>query len=118
MPDFKRLCARIDDDYFGMKQPDTQKLLVRFTATPKHSDGIGLDAIFDEISFSRTIPEMMQAGYLAPVAGYRVETDIDLSRVKTSMGDFVVSQLSDAVNIESRNALVVKAFRALLSDTP
>jgi len=102
--------------YLGLLEPDTKKLLVGFTATPKRSDGIGLDAVFDEISFSRTIPEMMHAGYLAPVAGYRVETDIDLSRVKTSMGDFVVSQLSDAVNIESRNALVVKAFRELVPD--
>jgi superfamily II DNA or RNA helicase len=101
-------------EYFGLKQPDTKKLLVGFTATPKRSDGIGLDAVFDEISFSRTVPEMMNDGYLAPVAGYRVETDIDLSRVKTRMGDFVVSQLSDAVNIESRNALVVKAFRELV----
>jgi len=100
--------------HLGLQQSDTQKLLVGFTATPKRSDGIGLDAVFDEISFSRTIPEMMQGGYLAPVAGYRVETDVDLSRVKTSMGDFVVSQLSDAVNIESRNALVVKAFRELV----
>jgi ATP-dependent helicase IRC3 len=102
--------------HLGLKAPDTKKLLVGFTATPKRSDGIGLDAIFDEISYSRTIPEMMQAGYLAPVAGYRVETEIDLSQVKTSMGDFVVSQLSDAVNIESRNALVVKAFRELVPD--
>jgi hypothetical protein len=101
-------------EHLGLMQSDTKKLLVGFTATPKRSDGIGLDAIFDDISYSRTIPEMMQAGYLAPVAGYRVETDIDLSRVKTSMGDFVVSQLSDAVNIESRNALVVKAFRELV----
>jgi superfamily II DNA or RNA helicase len=103
-------------EYLGLMKPDTQKLLVGFTATPKRSDGIGLDAIFDEISYSRSIPEMMHAGYLAPVAGYRVETEIDLSRVKTSMGDFVVSQLSDAVNIESRNALVVKAFRELVPD--
>jgi superfamily II DNA or RNA helicase len=103
-------------EYLGLKQSDTKKLLVGFTATPKRSDGIGLDAVFDEISFSRSIPEMMHAGYLAPVAGYRVETEIDLSRVKTSMGDFVVSQLSDAVNIESRNALVVKAFRDLVPD--
>jgi hypothetical protein len=59
---------------------------------------------------------MMQTGHPAPVAGYRVETDVDLSRVRTSMGDFVVSQLSDAVNIESRNALVVKSFRELVPD--
>ena len=103
-------------DYLGLKKSDTQKLLVGFTATPKRSDGIGLDEIFDEISFSRSIPEMMQAGYLAPVAGYRVETDVDLAGVKTSMGDFVVGDLSDAVNIESRNALVVKAFRELVPD--
>jgi superfamily II DNA or RNA helicase len=103
-------------EYLGLGRTDTNKLLVGFTATPKRSDGVGLDAIFDEISFSRTIPEMMHAGFLAPVAGYRVETDIDLSKVKTSMGDFVVSQLSDAVNIEERNALVVKAFRELVPD--
>ncbi|MBN1568828.1 MAG: DEAD/DEAH box helicase [Acidobacteria bacterium] len=103
-------------EHLGLLNPDTKKLLVGFTATPKRSDGIGLDAVFDEIAFSRTIPEMMQAGYLAAVAGYRVETDVDLSRVKTSMGDFVVSQLSDAVNIERRNALVVKSFRELVPD--
>jgi superfamily II DNA or RNA helicase len=103
-------------EHLGLLSPDTKKLLVGFTATPKRSDGIGLDAIFDEIAFSRTIPEMMRAGFLAPVAGYRVETDVDLSRVKTSMGDFVVSQLSDAVNIERRNTLVVKSFRELVPD--
>jgi superfamily II DNA or RNA helicase len=103
-------------EHLGLLSSDTKKLLVGFTATPKRSDGIGLDVIFDEIAFSRTIPEMMRAGHLAPVAGYRVETDIDLSRVRTNMGDFVVSQLSDAVNIESRNALVVKSFRKLVPD--
>jgi superfamily II DNA or RNA helicase len=103
-------------EHLGLLSSDTKKLLVGFTATPKRSDGIGLDAVFDEIAFSRTIPEMMRAGYLAPLAGYRVETDVDLSRVRTSMGDFVASQLSDAVNIESRNALVVKSFQELVPD--
>jgi ATP-dependent helicase IRC3 len=103
-------------EHLGLFNADTNKLLVGFTATPKRSDGIGLDAIFDEIAFSRSIPEMMDAGYLAPVAGYRVETDVDLSRVKTRMGDFVGSQLSDAINIESRNALVVKAFQDMVPD--
>jgi superfamily II DNA or RNA helicase len=102
--------------HLGVARPDTNKLLVGFTATPKRSDGVGLHGVFDEISFSRAIPEMMAAGYLAPVAGYRVETDVDLSRVKTSMGDFVVSQLSRAVNVQDRNALVVKAFRELVPD--
>jgi superfamily II DNA or RNA helicase len=103
-------------EYFGVFDPQTRKLLVGFTATPKRGDGQGLDAVFQEIVFSRGLPEMIQAGYLAPVAGYRLETDIDLSRVKTRMGDFVTSHLSLAVNIAPRNDLVVNVFRSHLKD--
>jgi len=103
-------------EYFGVFEADTAKLLVGFTATPKRGDGQGLDAVFQEIVFSRSLPEMIHLGYLAPVAAYRVETDIDLSRVKTRMGDFVTAHLSRAVNIEPRNDLVVKVFRSKLMD--
>jgi superfamily II DNA or RNA helicase len=103
-------------DYFGIFETDTPKLMVGFTATPKRGDGQGLDAVFQQIIFSRSLPEMIQAGYLAPVAAYRVETDIDLSRVKTRMGDFVTSHLSQAVNIAPRNDLVVEVFRSKLKD--
>jgi len=102
--------------YFGVFEPDTPKLVVGFTATPKRGDGEGLDAVFEEIVFSRTLPEMIGAGYLSPVAGFRVETDVDLSRVKTRMGDFVVSHLSEAVNVEQRNRLVVDVFRSRLKE--
>jgi hypothetical protein len=103
-------------EYFGVFDPETRKLLAGFTATPKRGDGQGLDAVFQEIVFSRSLPEMIQTGYLVPVAGYRVETDIDLSRVKTRMGDFVTSHLSRAVNIGPRNDLVVEVFRSHLKD--
>jgi len=103
-------------EYFGLFDPDTPKLMVGFTATPKRGDGEGLDAVFEEIVYSRSLPEMIGERYLAPVAGYRVETDVDLSRVKVRMGDFVVSQLSLAVNVEQRNRLVVNVFRTLLKN--
>jgi superfamily II DNA or RNA helicase len=101
-------------DYFGVFAENTRKLLVGFTATPKRGDGVGLDAVFQEIIYSKPLPEMIKAGYLSPVAGYRVETDIDLSRVNTRMGDFVVAQLSEAVNVVERNDLIVKVFRERL----
>ncbi len=101
-------------EYFGVFAPDTRKLLVGFTATPKRGDGVGLDAVFQEIVFSKALPEMIKAGFLSPVAGYRVETEIDLSRVKTRMGDFVASQLSEAVNVVERNDMIVKVFRSHL----
>lgn len=103
-------------EYFDLFSSHTPKLLVGFTATPKRGDRVGLDAVFQEIVFSRSLPEMIQAGFLAPVAGYRVETEIDLSRVRTRMGDFVTSHLSRAVNVMERNALIVKVFRQYLRD--
>ena len=102
-------------DYFGVLAPESPKLLVGFTATPKRGDGQGLDAVFQEIVFSRSLPEMIPK-WLAPVAGYRVETDVDLSRVKTRLGDFVTSHLSQAVNTTLRNDLVVDVFRSNLKD--
>ena len=101
-------------EYFGVFAPETRKLLVGFTATPKRGDGQGLDAVFQEIVFSKSLPEMIETGFLSPVAGYRVETEIDLSRVKTRMGDFVASQLSLAVNVGERNDMIVDVFRSHL----
>ncbi len=101
-------------EHFGVFDKGTRKLLVGFTATPKRGDGEGLDQVFEEIAFSRTLPEMILSGHLAPVAGWRVETDVDLSGVRTRMGDFVTGQLSDAVNVKERNELVVEVFRERL----
>jgi len=101
--------------HFDVFSPDTRRLLVGFTATPKRGDGVGLDAVFEEIVYSRTLPEMIRSGYLSPVAGYRVETEVDLSRVRTRMGDFVSSQLSDAVNVAQRNSIIVDVYRSHLA---
>jgi superfamily II DNA or RNA helicase len=105
-------------DHFDVFAPDTRKLLVGFTATPKRGDGQGLDEVFEDITFSKTLPQMIGAGYLAPVAGYRVETEVDLSGVRTRMGDYVSSQLADAVNVEERNRIVVEVHRRHLSGRP
>jgi len=103
-------------NHFKVFDQDTAKLLVGFTATPKRGDRQGLQSVFEEISFSKSLPEMIAAGYLSPVSGYRVETDVDLTRVRTRMGDFVASQLSKAVNISARNELVVRVFKNHLAD--
>jgi len=108
---YKRVIER-----FGFLAGDEKRLLVGFTATPKRGDSVGLNAVFQEISFSRNLPEMVEAGYLCPIVGWRVETEVDLSRVRTRLGDFVTSSLADAVNVTERNALVVKVFLDRLAD--
>lgn len=105
-------------EHLGVFDAQSRKLLAGFTATPKRSDGQGLDEVFQEIVFSRNLPEMVEQGYLAPLAGRRIETDVDLSQVKKRLGDFVVRQLALAVNIEERNALVIDVYREHLEGRP
>jgi ATP-dependent helicase IRC3 len=90
--------------------PATAPVLAGFTATPTRSDGKGLEAVFDELVYSRTIREMMEEGYLAPVRGQRIHTGSDITQVGTRAGDYVESQLSEAINNQPRNDLIVQAF--------
>lgn len=104
--------------HFGVFEPSSQKLLVGFTATPKRGGGEGLDQVFEDIVYARALPEMIAAGYLTPLAGHRVETDVSLADVKIRHGDFVTKQLSAVVNTAPRNELVVTVHRRLLAGRP
>ena len=97
-----------DDDWTGT--------LLGFTATTVRADGVGLNKVFDRIVYSRSIAEMVAGGYLAPLRGYRIATAADLVNVTAGAGDFVVDELAEAVDIESRNALVARSIQELARD--
>lgn len=101
--------------YFGVyKQefPNTKgKVLLGVTATPNRSDHVGLDQIFDEITFNYSLIQGIREGHLSNISAYTVKTDTDISQVSTSMGDFSDKELSDAVNNDRRNKLIVDSYR-------
>ncbi len=97
--------------HFGLFAPQTKKLLVGVTATPRRGDDRGLDEVFQEIVYRKTIREMIESKVLCGVAGWRVETETSLDGVATRLGDFVPGQLADRVNVPARNRLVVAAYR-------
>ena len=86
------------------------RLLLGITATPERADGVGLGRVFQEIVYRKSILELIEAGYLADVKGVRVETHLDLRRVRVSAGDFNAKDLSLAVDTENRNRLIVEAY--------
>ena len=96
-------------DHFGLFSA-SDVLRVGFTATPRRGDGRGLGEIFEEIVYARGIEEMMREGWLCPIAGWRVTTDVDLDEVQVRHGDFVESQLARAVNLRARNDAVLEAY--------
>lgn len=85
-------------------------LLVGFTATMDRSDGVGLSNVFDQIIFERSLPTMINYGYLCDIKGQKIVTNVNLDTVKTVAGDFAVGQLSTIVNTPKRNRIVVEGY--------
>lgn len=90
--------------------------LLGFTATTERGDGKGLDKVFERIVYTRTLPAMIEDGYLSPLCGFRVSTAADLTRLSPSGNDFHEDELAEAVDIEERNALVARSIQELARD--
>ena len=71
--------------------------LLGVTATPVRLGGAGLGDIFDRLILGPSVRELTAAGHLAPARVYAPST-IDVSGVRVKMGDYVKSELADAVD--------------------
>lgn len=91
--------------------------LVGVTATFTRHDGIRLGEAFDEIVYHKDYLEMIQEGWLSDIAFTTVKTHANLSKVKSSAGDFQIGSLSKAVNNDQINRITVDAWRAKAADT-
>jgi ATP-dependent helicase IRC3 len=100
----------------GVFEPDFTGTLLGFTATTERGDGRGLDAIFERIVYSRSLPELIADGFLSPLRGYRIATEADLRGLSSGGQDFVEEELADAIDIEDRNALVARSIQELARD--
>lgn len=86
------------------------RLHLGVTATPKRGDNIGLECVYEEIVFSRTIREMIEKGRLSRIRAYRVHTTTSLDDVGVRAGDFEQDRLAQTVNHDDRNAKAVRAY--------
>ena len=100
----------------GAFDPQWRGTLLGFTATTSRGDGVGLDSVFEQIVYQRTISEMVDDGFLVPLRGFRIATAEDLESVRAGRGDFVVNELAEVVDIDARNALVARAIQELARD--
>ena len=89
----------------------TPKLLTGWTATPKRLDGISLSNIVQDLVFKYTIEDGIKDEFLAPIEAYQIRTPTDISRVKRTAGDFNQKELSEKVDNELRNNLIVMKYK-------
>jgi superfamily II DNA or RNA helicase len=111
----------------GVLKPESTKLLVGFTATPKRKnitrsqkkqltvlddeELLSLKSVYRKIVFSYPIRKAIKEGWLVPLRGYRLKTKVDLSEVKSSMGEYKQEELESVVNTPERNYSIVNAWR-------
>lgn len=98
-------------DHFGFGGEDkTGRLLYGTTATPGRGDGQGLARRFDKISYTYGLLEGIRDGWLCGLRGARVRTNVNLDGVSTRDRELNQEELSLAVNIPSRNRLIIEEW--------
>jgi ATP-dependent helicase IRC3 len=96
-------------DYF--RKATEQPIILGFTATPARTDNISLSSVYADIAYVKNIRELISEGYLSPIKGYRITTDTDLNGVRSHRGDFYDEDLAKAVDIDTRNKLIIKSYK-------
>lgn len=73
-------------------------LLIGVTATPQRGDNLPLEGIFQEITYSASMVDLIARGYLSDLTAVRIVLErINLDNVKTQGGDFQDKALSEAL---------------------
>lgn len=67
------------------------------TATPSRSDQKKLSAFFQTTAFEYDLEDAIKDGWLSDVIGRTANIEVDLSKVRTVAGDFVVNELDNAI---------------------
>src|SRR5437870_7766169 len=87
------------------------------TATPIRTKGASdLEAIFGKPVYVKSIFELIVEGYLSPLKGLEVRTEISVEDVGVQGGDFIAEELSRVINTRERNRLVVENYLELAAD--
>jgi superfamily II DNA or RNA helicase len=94
----------------GEDDADPSKLFIGITATPNRSDNIGLEVLFDKISYNYGIADGITDGWLTRIVAHRIETEHDISQVHTTHGDFNQAELEAAINTPARNELIAREY--------
>jgi ATP-dependent helicase IRC3 len=94
----------------GVLPQNKSKLLLGVSATPYRGDGKALSSIYSKIVFDYGLREGIENGWLSDIKAIKVDTNVDITKVHSSMGDFNIDELSNTINTTYRNELIVKAW--------
>ena len=86
---------------------------IGFSATPYNKD---LKKIYSDFIYRKDLFSMIKEKFLVPPRCFIVESNTDISKVKTTGGEYVISDLDRVVNNTDRNNLIVNAYKEKCTD--
>ena len=92
--------------------------LVGLTATDKRPDKRSLEAVFGSYRVGLSLQDAMEKGIVARARAFRIETNVDLSRVRVNGKDYVNADLEKTLRVTSRNELIVDVLRRYFCEGP
>ena len=112
------------DEAHHAPAPSYQKILQKFSALDENShikvwgcsaslnrsDGVGFRPIFQEISYHKSLIEMIEQKWLSDLVCFHVKSGTNLKKLRKIHGDFNPAQLASAVNNGERNMLIFKSW--------
>jgi superfamily II DNA or RNA helicase len=85
-------------------------VMAGYTATLARGDNAKLSEVWQSVAYRKDLGFMIRRGYLRDVTGKRIEvSDLDLSKVKKSGGDYQAADLGDALEASLAPEIVAKA---------
>ena len=95
----------------SLKEINPALKVIGLTATPFRLDcGMlheGQNALFTDIAYEAPVRELIDAGYLSPLASKQPATRLDVSKVGTRAGDFIARDLAAAVDQDAITRVAV-----------
>jgi DNA repair protein RadD len=92
--------------------------LIGVTATPERLSGEGLGEVFDEMVLGPTTRELVDLGALSEYRLFAPAQQLDLSGVKSRMGDFIKSEVSARVDKPAIIGSAVGEYRKRMDGQP
>ena len=93
--------------YEALREANPELRSLGVTATPVRADKKGMIKRFSHVSFGISIKDLIRQGFLVPLRGLTVATQVDVSAVKKSQGDLAANELSSAFELDNVFDLVV-----------
>jgi ATP-dependent helicase IRC3 len=72
---------------------DEGPLILGVTATPTRGDDVGLEAVFQEIVYQKTMLEMITSGYLCDLRAIQIQLAADFHGLHTRAGDLIEGEV-------------------------